>query len=663
MTKKKLLYFTILSSLVVCLLLELSSNLVLKIFYTPNILEDEHGEYDLQLDINTFIEFNKDVGYHIRRDPFTKKTKAYSVNLQLGNTSGMPPAADEVPGVISYDAKEGIVRSKRGDILINKWGFRGPYIEKEKPDFIYRIAVLGGSTTAGKHENAQTYPRLLERMLNGQNNGLTYQVLNFGAWGYDSCDLKTIYKNDVVGFDPDMIIIMSGWNDIIKQGQKRIKSINDYCQNNYSVLSNSNTYRLLKFWLKNFGEEKINPYELLENSGQNSIYYLQNMRAIIADAEKRNILVGMISLPALLETKTPNERLKNLPQVRNVSIERLNFMLTSGIKMNELIEKVSAEFENAFHIHHSISFDSEFKIIFFSDEIHPTGAGNRLIAFNVMKEINSLNAKDKKLIQQQKKKSFNKNELEIEYLKSFLSSFTIEDLSFATCVVIFYRCTFVAGLGDAEYATSVTEFSLGILLNFPESLAHPPIHDLIEKSLQQSIGILRKIGILPDFSVPYWVLSQFYYATGKIKAGNVWFKKAQTINPLFDDPLFHQSIREYRENIKNNKLLISLPDFIDAFRDTPYKPYKLFSQLKDPLTLETSPSKILQKYLDAYYLNPLMARSIFENSIQYFISVREFKIALDLIKKIKLTKPEYDFQTIFSDYENEINRMKLISAN
>jgi len=227
MTKKKLLCFTILSSLVVCLLLELSSNLVLKIFYTPNILEDEHGEYDLQLDINTFIEFNKDVGYHIRRDPFTKKTKAYSVNLQLGNTSGMPPAADEVPGVISYDAKEGIVRSKRGDILINKWGFRGPYIEKEKPDFIYRIAVLGGSTTAGKHENAQTYPRLLERMLNGQNNGLTYQVLNFGAWGYDSCDLKTIYKNDVVGFDPDMIIIMSGWNDIIKQGQKRIKSIND----------------------------------------------------------------------------------------------------------------------------------------------------------------------------------------------------------------------------------------------------------------------------------------------------------------------------------------------------------------------------------------------------------------------------------------------------
>jgi hypothetical protein len=383
------------------------------------------------------------------------------------------------------------------------------------------------------------------------------------------------------------------------------------------------------------------------------------MRAIIADANKRSILVGMINLPALIETKTPNEIVKKLPMLRHSGVERLDFMLTSGIKMNELIEKVSAEFENAFHIHHSISFGSEFKPLFFSDEIHPTGAGNRLIAFNVMEKINGLNAKDKKLMENQKNKSFNKNELELEYLKSLLSSFTIEDLSFTTCIAIYRRCTFVVGLAGAEYATSVTEFSLGVLLNFKESLAHPEIHDLIEKSLQQSIKIL------PDFSPPYWVLSQFYYATGKKKAGNLWFKKAQTINPLFDEPLFYQSIREYRKSIKNNKLLRSLPEFLNAFvsNKPPMGFYKLFSQLKEPLTIETSPSKILQKYFNAYYLNPLLVRSIFKNSIQYFISVREYNIALDLIKKIKLIKPEYDFKTIFSDYENEINKMKLNSTN
>ncbi len=143
MRKTKLLFFSILSSLVVFLLLELSSNLVLKIFYTPNILEDEHGEYDLGLDLNPFIEFDKDKehGNRIRRDPFTKNTEAYPVTIDSEN---------KVAGIISYDLKEGIVRSNRGDILINKWGFRGPYVEKEKPASIYRIVTLGGSTTAGK---------------------------------------------------------------------------------------------------------------------------------------------------------------------------------------------------------------------------------------------------------------------------------------------------------------------------------------------------------------------------------------------------------------------------------------------------------------------------------------------------------------------------------
>ena len=94
MKKKKFLYFLIFSNLIIFLTLELSSNLALRIFYTPNILDNEKGAYDLQLDINPFTEFDKDIGYHIRRDPFTKKTKAYLVTLESGN---------KVPGIISYD--------------------------------------------------------------------------------------------------------------------------------------------------------------------------------------------------------------------------------------------------------------------------------------------------------------------------------------------------------------------------------------------------------------------------------------------------------------------------------------------------------------------------------------------------------------------------------
>ena len=57
--KKKFLSFIVLSNLIVLLMVELSAYFCLKLFYTPNILAGENGEYDLQLDVNPFMEFNK----------------------------------------------------------------------------------------------------------------------------------------------------------------------------------------------------------------------------------------------------------------------------------------------------------------------------------------------------------------------------------------------------------------------------------------------------------------------------------------------------------------------------------------------------------------------------------------------------------------------------
>ena len=415
--KKKFLSFIIFSNLIVLLIVELSAYFILRTFHTPNILAGEKGEYDLHLDINPFMEFDKDLEYRMRRDPFTKKTIPYPVYIN---------SKEQVPGLISYDSKEGIVRNPKVDILINKWGFRGPYVKKEKPEKIYRIVTLGGSTTAGKYENEGTYPRLLERMLNGQSNGEKYyQVLNFGVWGYNSCNLKTVYRKDALEFDPDMILIMSGWNDIVKLGDNKIKSIKDYCKNNYTFLSNSNLYRLIKFWIKTPWKEKEKPHVSVENFQRNSIFYLQNIREIISDAKKRNIAVGMVDLPALYSKKISNDVLKALPHFRNQTIGEMNYRLQFGLKVNQLIRQLASEFENTFHVNHSISFDTGLKAEFFSDEIHPSYAGNRLLAFNIMQTINQLNFEDKTEIKKLYKKSLNKKELEIEYLKSIVSSFRI----------------------------------------------------------------------------------------------------------------------------------------------------------------------------------------------------------------------------------------------
>lgn len=674
LNKKKFLSFVVFSNLAVLFILELSAYFSLRVFYTPNILANEHGEYDLHLDVNPFMEFDKDLEYRIRRDPFTKKTIPYPVYLN---------SKEQVPGLISYDSKEGIVRNPKGDILINKWGFRGPYVEKEKPEKIYRIVTLGGSTTAGKYENEGTYPRLLERMLNEQSDGdKYYQVLNFGVWGYNSCHLKTLYEKEVLEFDPDMILIMSGWNDIVKLRESKVKSIKDYCKNNYTFLSNFSLYRLIRFWIKTPWPEKKEPPFSLKNIQKNSNFYMQNIRGIISDAQKRNILVGMVDLTALYSTKISNETLKALPHFKYQTIDRMNYRLHSGLKLNQLIRQLASEFENTFHINHSISFDTGLKAEFFSDEIHPSYAGNRLLAFNIMEKINQINLKGETKVKIFRKKSFFKQELEIEYLKSILSSFRIEDLSFTSCFVKSWphRCTFTYSMEGAEYATSSTEFSLGVLINFPEDLKYHGVRDLIENSLKGSIDAI------PSFSPPYWILSQFYYMTANSKSGDIWAKKAYLKNPLLKDLSFLKLAKGYRKKIKNNLLFVSLPVFLNAFIPkyhqvvsdeeffnithtarsfvgTYHDFYKIFPKLKEIPLSNKNISTYLQRYIDSYYLTPLMARSIFEKLVQELISKKNFQAALEISKNLKSIKPEYNFRGIFGSYEDEINKMKLVSSN
>ena len=340
----------------------------------------------------------------------------------------------------------------------------------------------------------------------------------------------------------------------------------------------------------------------------------------------------------------------------------MDYRLKAGLKMNELIRQAPLGFENAFHVNHSISFGSEYKSLYFWDEIHSSGAGNRLLAFNIMEKISHINSKKKKLIKNKKNKALNKKELEIEYLKSIVSSFSIEDLAFTSCVVYYGGCSFVKSVtGDEQgglYITSVTEFSLGVLLNFSDHLRHPEIYKLIEKSLKKIIKMS------PDFSPPYWVLSQFYYSTGEMEVGNLWGQKAHLINPLLGESKFLELFNGYKKKIRNNKLLISLPEFLKSLKNKPPTGiYKNYKQLKDPLTSKINPSENMLRYFDAYYLNPLMVRSIFEDSIQYLISVKKFETALELIQKLKPMKPGYDFRKRFSHHENEINKMKLASAN
>jgi len=101
---------------------------------------------------------------------------------------------------------------------INNEGFRGPEIQKEKPNDVYRIFVVGGSTVYGLGTTSDdtTIPGWLQQKLNAKSFDQKIEVINagqvnMGSWG----EIKTI-NNKLVNYAADLIIFYGGWNDLKK---------------------------------------------------------------------------------------------------------------------------------------------------------------------------------------------------------------------------------------------------------------------------------------------------------------------------------------------------------------------------------------------------------------------------------------------------------------
>jgi len=115
-------------------------------------------------------------------------------------------------------------------ININSYGFRGPEITMEKPDDIYRIFVVGGSTTFNVRapSDEHTIPGYLDYELNNLQTQKIIQVINAGMPGMTSSGELLLIKNKIVNFEPDLIIIYDGFNDLWKT---ELGWIRDYAPN------------------------------------------------------------------------------------------------------------------------------------------------------------------------------------------------------------------------------------------------------------------------------------------------------------------------------------------------------------------------------------------------------------------------------------------------
>jgi len=112
----------------------------------------------------------------------------------------------------------GVMGEHHAPLNVNEWGFRGPAMSLEKPEGVYRIACLGGSSTMGHTESGDeaTWPARLQSWLNDPAAGSTkrVEVLNGGNSGYSTFESLVNLAFRVVDFQPDLVIVYHTINDM-----------------------------------------------------------------------------------------------------------------------------------------------------------------------------------------------------------------------------------------------------------------------------------------------------------------------------------------------------------------------------------------------------------------------------------------------------------------
>jgi lysophospholipase L1-like esterase len=98
----------------------------------------------------------------------------------------------------------------------NSLGYRGGEIALGKPDGVYRIVTLGGSSTYDVRieDNANTAAAQLERLLKEDYGYEDVEVINAGVPGYNSWEILANLEFRVLDLDPDLVIIYEGTNDV-----------------------------------------------------------------------------------------------------------------------------------------------------------------------------------------------------------------------------------------------------------------------------------------------------------------------------------------------------------------------------------------------------------------------------------------------------------------
>jgi HEAT repeat protein/lysophospholipase L1-like esterase len=95
----------------------------------------------------------------------------------------------------------------------NRDGLRDRTRSREKPEGVWRVAVLGDSVTLGAEVRPdQAYPRMMETRLRA--SGRRIEVMNVALWGWSTRQERTAWQRIARAYHPDQAILAVCLNDV-----------------------------------------------------------------------------------------------------------------------------------------------------------------------------------------------------------------------------------------------------------------------------------------------------------------------------------------------------------------------------------------------------------------------------------------------------------------
>lgn len=273
----------------------------------------------------------------------------------------------------------------KSTVNINSYGFRGPEFSKIKPDDTYRIFVLGGSTTISLRapSDETTHPGYLQELFDKSQLDFNIEVINAGTPSFTSTqELKTV-KHKLINFDPDLVIIYDGSNDLnLPYGYIPSKS-------SFRSIVADGFNRYLPFWetipvayhfFTALGNEEKS-YSFDPSTTQSKVnLWKENLQNICAIGNEYNFDVVIILQPILGSgTKKLTEYEQNQYELfeHDKVLKSYNEFANELVYLEEYCTKV-VDYRNI--------FDSYDEIIYF-DNTHVKYQANKIIAENIYETI------------------------------------------------------------------------------------------------------------------------------------------------------------------------------------------------------------------------------------------------------------------------------------